>query len=496
MSGINPYPARELPSKAILSFLLIAGLATFAYAITSQNLLLAGIIAGLPVGIFVIGYGLLHPRFAYLLYALYAFYFTTASRYFRKTGLSVGLDIILVYLVISVIILYYYKKKSVLLSSPVNILTLSYMVWVVFILFQLINPGTRSEGVTEGIRVWILRALILYAIASMLSNTPRMLRNSLIVGGIFVTIAFLKVLYQKYVGFDIGEKYWLYVQGGSSTHIISSGIRYFSHFTDAGNFGTCMGGMMAVYAILGFNTRSRRLTLFYLAIALMAAVGMLMSGTRGALVVPLSGFVLYCLISKSARNFFITAGIGLSIVVFLAFTNIGEGNQFIRRARTAFRPTKDASFNVRMENRKEIAKYLQNHPWGVGLNEDIPKMWKKGERYEEGTLPPDSYFVSIWIQTGLPGVILYIAIYMLILLRCCYIVMFNVRNPEMRQALAAFTCATFGILVSGYVGEAPGMPPTNFILAAMLAFVMNGSYMDKQLTRPPATERLTTIENE
>lgn len=495
MAGINPYPARELPSRAILSFLLIIGLAAFAYAIIAQNLLLAGAIIAFPAALFITGYGFLHPRFVYLLYAIYAFYFTTVSRYFRKTGLSVGLDIILVYLVISVILLYHYKKKSANLSSPVNILTLSYMAWVVFILLQLINPGTQSEGVTEGVRVWILRTFILYAVASMISNTPRMLRNCLIAGGIFVIIAFLKAVYQKYVGFDLGEKYWLYIQEGARTHIIHSGIRYFSHFTDAGNFGTCMGGMVTLYTVIGLNTRSRRLTVFYLMIALMAAIGMLMSGTRGALAVPMSGFVLYCLICKNARNFILTMGIGLFVVIFLAFTNIGEGNQFIRRARTAFRPTEDASFNVRMENRKEIAEYLQDHPWGVGLNEDIPKMWQKGELYVEGTLPPDSYFVSIWIQTGLPGIILYIAIYMLILLRCCYIAMFNVRNRELRQVLAALTCATFGILVSGYVGEAPGMPPTNFVLVAMLALVMNGSYIDRQLTRHAATERPKPIEN-
>lgn len=28
--------------------------------------------------------------------------------------------------------------------------------------------------------------------------------------------------------------------------------------------------------------------------------------------------------------------------------------------RTAFRPTEDASFNVRVENRKEVAAYLEN----------------------------------------------------------------------------------------------------------------------------------------
>lgn len=483
MSAITPYPLRELPSKAILSLLLFLGLATLAYAIIMQNIVLAGIVICLPIAIFILGYGSLHPRFIYLLYAIYAFYFTTLSRYLRQTGFSVGLDILLAYISLSILLLYYYKKTDNQLSSPFNMLTLSYMVWVVFILLQLINPGTQAEGVTEGVRVWILRTFILYAIASILSNTPRMLQISLIVGGTFVFIAFLKLLYQKYVGFDLGEKYWLYAQEAARTHIIHSGIRYFSHFTDAGNFGACMGGMATLYSIIGFYTRNRRLTLFCLTIALMATIGMLMSGTRGALAIPVSGFILFCLICKSIRTFLVTVGIGLFVFSMLTFTEIGNSNQFIRRARTALHPTEDGSFNVRMENRKEIAQYLQHYPWGVGLNADIPKMWQQGELQVEGTLPPDSYFVSIWIQTGLPGLILYLTIYTLILLRCCYIVMFKVRNKELRLILSALTCATFGIMLSGYVGEAPGMPPTNFILAAMLAFVMNGSYIDKQLSQ-------------
>ena len=163
------------------------------------------------------------------------------------------------------------------------------------------------------------------------------------------------------------------------------------------------------------------------------------------------------------------------------FTDIGNGNQFIRRARTAFRPTEDASFSVRVQNRKEIAAYLKNHPWGVGIAETIPKMWQKGDTYKEGTLPPDSHFVFIWIQTGTLGLILYISILVIVILKCCYIVMFRVKDNKLRQILAAFTCAAFGILVSGYVGNSPGMPPTNFLIVAMIAFVMNGVYIDKQV---------------
>lgn len=249
-----------------------------------------------------------------------------------------------------------------------------------------------------------------------------------------------------------------------------------------------MGAIATVYTIIGFNTRNRKFAIFYLSIAAMGIIGMLFSGTRGALVVPFAGLALYCLICKSIRTFAITIITGLCIFAFLAFTDIGNGNSFIRRARTAFRPTADASFNVRIQNRKEMALYLKDYPFGIGIANSIPKLWLKQDlTYEEGTLPPDSYFVSIWIQTGIVGLVLNITIYLVTLLGCCYIVMFKVKDRYLRHQLAAFTCTVFGILLSGYTGYAPGMPPTNFIIVAMIAFVMNGAYIDKQITQQKLT---------
>ena len=245
-----------------------------------------------------------------------------------------------------------------------------------------------------------------------------------------------------------------------------------------------MGIITIVYSIVGFHTRQKWLAWFYRSIALMGLIGLLMSGTRGAIIVPLGGIALYCLLCKSVKVMMISAITGLFLFAFFSFTNIGNGNSFIRRMRTAFQPTQDASYNVRIENRKQIAEYLKTLPLGVGLEEDIPKLWPaKDGSYIEGNLPPDSYYVSIWIQTGIVGLVLQLIIYGIILLRCCYIVMFRIQNRELMHTLAALTCGTFGMWLNGYVGEGMGQPPTNFVLVASLAFIMNGAYIDKQISK-------------
>lgn len=487
MSTHTPYthlPSSYIPPKALVSLLLFGGLAALAYAIIRLNLMMAGLIVCLPFALMLFAYGLVTPRFVYLLYGTYAFFFTTVSRYTHVNKLSVGLDILLVYLALSLAIVTYYKKSHEFKwASAVNVYTVSYLAWAAFALFQLTNPGVDSDGVETIFRSWIIGTLVLYALASIVSNSWKMLHNGLLLVGIFIVIAFIKVLWQRFIGFDTGEKYWLYVDGAARTHIIYTGIRYFSYFTDAGNFGTIMGAVCTVYPIVAFMTPNLCRKLFYLSVGIMGGIGMLMSGTRGALVVPGAGYMLYCLLCKNIRIFSITACLGISAFAFLAFTDIGESNQFIRRARTAVRPSKDASYNVRVANRKEIAEYLKNHPWGVGVEESIPKLWIEGENYREGTLPPDSFFVRYWIQAGLFGLMLYIGIYAMVLLYCCYTILFKIRNIPLRHTLAAFTCGVFGILVNGYVGDSPGMPPTNFLIVAMTAFVMNGTYIDQQMNK-------------
>lgn len=483
MAYNSRYPVRELPPQAALASLLLIGLVAIAYAIITQKLLIAAIIISLPLAAIILFYGLQAPRFGYLIYATYAFFFIAIMRYTRITGLSVILDILLVYMVISILFSFLRGKADIRLTNAVNILTISYIPWILFILFQFLNPGIQAEGITIGIRIIILETFILYIVSSLLADKPKALKIGLITIGVFVSIAFLKLWWQKSMGFDFAEREWLMSSGSWRTHIINTGIRYFSIISDASNFGACMGLVTIVYAIIGIHTRNKLLSYFYLAVAIMALIGMFLSGTRGAIAVPVAGIALYCLLCKNIKIFATTALIGILVVSFSSLTNIGEGNSFIRRMRTAFRPTKDASFNVRVENRKEIAAYLEKYPWGVGIDENIPKLWKKGDIYEEGTLPPDSYYVRIWIQTGYMGLNLYLAILVVVLLRCCYIVMFRIKNKELYHTLAALTCGVFGIWVNGYTGEAMNTAPTNFFIAASLAFIMNGPYIDKQITQ-------------
>lgn len=177
----------------------------------------------------------------------------------------------------------------------------------------------------------------------------------------------------------------------------------------------------------------------------------------------------------------ISALVVATLYAFFAFTDIGENNALIRRMRTAFRPQEDVSFNVRIENQKLIAEYMQTHPWGAGLGKGVARINVNHDGVVEDTIPPDSFYVDIWIQTGTVGLLIYICTCIAIIIYACYTIMFRIHNKGLQNILAALICGVFGIWINGYVGRGMGMTPSFFMVAASLAFIMNGPYIDRQL---------------
>lgn len=480
--------SRDLPPKAIIYIFFALGLITIAYAIIFQKLMIAAAVIAFPFSIILLIYGIQSPRFIFFLYAIIDYYLTAIMRYSRQDGLSIILDILLVCTFIAILFYASRKNASIYFPNAINTLTISYIAWILFVFIQFINPETDKTDPIMVMRGWALATPMLYVFASLLLDKPKILKSSLIILGVFTITAFIKLLWQKFRWFDAAETEWL-MNGSWYTHIISSGIRYFSIFSDAGNFGSHMGLITIIYSIIGFHTPSKKIKYFYFTIALMGAIGLLMSGTRGAIIVPFGGLALYCFISKSIKIMSVSIIVGALLYAFFAFTDIGNDNSFIRRMRTAFKPTEDASFNVRVENQKYIAQYLEKNPFGAGLGGSIMRKVEENGQIVEKPTPPDSFYVDIWIQTGFWGLSLYLTINIIILLRCCYIIMFRIQNKNLKYTLAALLCGVFGMWLNGYVGRGMTMHPSGLIIVASIAFILNGVYMDKQLTPKHTTEK-------
>ncbi|ADV44021.1 O-antigen ligase [Bacteroides helcogenes] len=488
---------RSYISSPVLTFgILCTGLGCIVSATLSQNLAMVGLVAILPVLLCIFIIHLRKPeRFIFLLF-IFNYFFTPLARYSRQDGLSVLSDIlwwsIMLAIVIQTALHYRFPWKQSL-----NILTIGGAILAVYCLLEAANPTASIEAWIYS-RGFIYNTFLVSLITVLLATSYRQVNRLVLLFSILTLAAILKGLYQKIAGFDSIEYGYMMESGMYKTHLLPQITRYFSIFTDAGNYGSNMGFACTVFGIVALSCKKFGLKVYYLCISALSLYSMFITGTRGAIVVPLGGLLLFALISKNIRLMSVAAIAGCFIYVFFAFTYIGESNTMISRMRTAFRPSKDASYLVRKQNQQKLAEYLRSKPFGEGLGLGGVEARKFGNRLTT-SIPNDSTYVKIWTETGIVGITLYLLIYAGSLLWGCYYIMFKVRNPEFRHLLTALACGIFGMMISAYGNAFFTQFPTGAMMIMFLGILMNGKYIDERLTMEKqqalltATKEKTTI---
>lgn len=468
--------------RGIVYLLLFVALLALAHTVIHANLKLTAVVVLLPTISFILLAGAQYPMLSYTLYCIFTFYFHAIYRYLGVGGLSVVFDILIVVCVLSITMNLASKsaKFSENIRNAINVLSVGQLLWIVFVFFEYLAPYSEWGDFTT-IRGFITVTPMCFLLSGIMLDTPKKLRITLVLIAVFVATAAAKTYWQKHHGWDAAEIRYLIDGDNWHTHLLRDGtVRYFSFFSDAGNHGGTMGVLMTALGIAAFALRRVWLRLVCLAGTLLAAFGMLMSGTRGCLVIPFVGMAVFVMLSKNMKAIVSTLLLGSLLFCFFAFTDIGDDNKFIHRARTAFRPDEDASFNVRLINQKRFAYYLKDKPFGVGLGSrivDTKLEVKANEKY----IPTDSTLVDIWVENGIVGLCVYLLFMGIVILRCCYVLLFRVRNPQLRLTLAGLLGAVCGLLVNAYVARTWGMAPCSVIIPIFFSFVLNGPYIDKQI---------------
>lgn len=463
--------------KVLLYAGLVAGLA--AIVACSSSGMLAGVIAVMffPAAMYYLIQTIRFPIIAFYGLFILNYFIASIIRYGQLSGFSVIMDIGLFSTLFTALV-HSILTKKLPWSNGINMLTIGCTLWAVYCFLEVVNPTAVFEAWSTS-RGLIYNGLLVAFLGSVLIDRLKYVKHIVFILSVLVLLAALKALIQKYIGFDPLEKAWL-AQGGAKTHIIATGTRYFSFFTDAGNLGSNMGMAGIFYGIVAIYSSNRQTKIYYSIVALLGIYAMFLSGTRGAMAVPLGGLVLFGLISKKANLVIATGILGIIIYVFFAHTYIGQGNPMIRRMRTAFTPTEDASFNVRAENKKKLAVYLRKRPFGEGLGLGGVEAQRFANRVTT-TIPHDSTYVKLWMETGIVGLCLYLGILIASLLRACHIVMFRVKNNELRGLLTAMLCGVFGLMISAYGNAFFNQFPTQIIVFTFLATALNGQRIDSYI---------------
>jgi hypothetical protein len=194
------------------------------------------------------------------------------------------------------------------------------------------------------------------------------------------------------------------------------------------------------------------------------------SGTRTATACFIAGIMAYIFLSKSFK-IAVPVTIIFGIFVFiLAFTTIGNGNQQIRRMRSAF-DKNDKSAQDRAINQEAMKKYMAEAPWGIGMNVGYQNVPANNKYTFMATVPPDSEYVFIWIHTGIIGITIFLICTGLMLLGASWIVLFKLKSPSLRGIGAGFTCAMVAMQLGGYGNQILMQFPNGLIAYGGLTLV-------------------------
>ncbi|MBQ9230490.1 MAG: O-antigen ligase family protein [Prevotella sp.] len=366
-----------------------------------------------------------------------------------------------------------------------NLMLFAISIWCGLCALQLFND-TCGLGINVGSwftsfrlmalhLVWILLVFCIYI------STPQILMNYLRVWALLALFSAYWTWKQKNLGFTPTEYSWLYFGPGQVTHVLNAGtlIRYFSTFSDAASYGCNAAASSVVFLIVAITSKITWERIFFLLISICVIWGMFQSGTRTAIFCMAGGFMVYIILSKSFK---IAIPFGIFFVLFMAFlvfTDIGNGNQQIRRMRSAFDKS-DKSANVRDINKTAIRKYLRDAPWGLGIGSTQANIPANNKYRKLSDIPPDSEYVYIWVHTGYIGITVFLVCMAIMLIGACWIVMFKLKSPSLIGIGGGLCSAFVAIQLGGYANQILFQYPNGLTFFGGLAIVYILPYIEPE----------------
>ena len=369
-------------------------------------------------------------------------------------------------------------------ERALNVMLLAILLWVGLCILEVLND-TCGIGIDVGAWYATARSLgfqILYGflVFTVYISNPKRLQKYLVVWGCLALFSAFWVWKQKYMALTPKESSWLF-GAGSQTHVLQGGtlIRYFSFYNDAANCGIGTASTAVAFLIFGITCKIKKYKYFFLITGLVCAWAIFPTGTRTAIVCLAAGILAYVFLSKSFKIAIPVITVFSIFAFLLAFTTIGNGNQQIRRMRSAF-DKNDASANVRSINQAAMKKYLDEAPWGIGMAVGFRNVPANNKYTFMATVAPDSEYIFIWIHTGVIGLTIFIISTIIMVLGACRIVLFVLKSPSLRGIGAGLCCAMISQQLGGYGNQVLMQFPNCLIFYGGLAIVYVLPFFEKE----------------
>lgn len=466
--------ADRLGQSVLLSMLLIM-LGGFAFLVARRELVGLGIGLFIPAVIVFFYLLIRNPVIGLYTAVLLGFILIGIGRYLPGVPVGLGMDAMLL---LNWLAFLFHRFRT---GTDWSVMKKDIIVWALitfgYSILQLFNPESRSLEAWFSGRSLGFYMIMLIPLTLLLMDNKYKLDRFLLVWAVLSLLASIKGIIQvKGWGLDQWEQQWLN-EGNYKTHVLFGKLRAFSFLSDAGQFGANQAYSAVVMLITAVASKGWKRKLFFFTAGMMALYGMVISGTRGAISIPLTGFGLFFLLRKS--KWLLASGtILLAVIIFFfKYTTIGQANAEIRRMRTAFDPN-DASLQVRINNQKILKNYLASRLFGGGIGHGGVKAQRFLPNAYLSQIPTDSWYVLIWVEQGIVGLVLHITMLIYILIRSCHLIMHRIRDPDLQLKLSALAAGMFGVIIASYGNAILGQMPTNVLIFISMAVLLNSPALD------------------
>lgn len=438
-----------------------------------------------PIALTMLILVLLEPRFGLLIYVQYSFAIGLSR--FLQVDFPLGLVVDgLLFLTLLSLFLNGQRMNWSQLRNPAFALV---TIWFLYTVIELLNPEAPYQP------AWFFHvrpfSLHWFLVACIVLVTPITRGDVRILVNSWLFWSFLAALWgfkQQYIGLSPAEVVWLNSGNNAKTHMLFGQLRCFSFYSDAAQFGAEMAGVTLVALIRAFEEKKLHYKLVYALLALMFFWGYAISGTRSALFVLIAGFGFYLLLKRNVLKLLIGLAMAIPLLLLLMYTSVGSSNYQVQRMRSALTPMNDPSFMLRLQNQEKLATYLKDLPFGAGIGTSADMGARFSPQHWAAQIPPDSWFVEIWIETGRVGVTLYILMLVGLVGIGVYRV-WQLKDPWLVKVMYAFLAEFVGIACMGYSNPVMGQFPTNSVIFISTMLIVSCYRWDTKATDLAAPEQ-------
>lgn len=432
------------------------------------------------IGLVVLYYCIFKPLIGFYLVTTLAFFAFYPNHLLNQDiPLSTAVDILMLFVFLGTFLNAKKtgQKRGNLIKTAVSIALIFY---TLYFFIELLNPDMHSvAGWFASVKRYLVYILV-YITAYRLIDTPDKFRYFLKFWICFSFAAAAYGCYQQWFGLLPMEMKYI-MSDPLEFKLMSQGgtIRKFSFLSDVVSFGVLSGAMSVLTLILAVNEKDKKRKYILWFFTIIMILGMLYSGTRTTTIIIPAGIGLYAFMTiQSKRTLVILFGFFM-VAFFVLFVPIDT--PVLNRIRSTF-DTKEASLNVRDDNRHYIQPYIYKHPIGGGIATTGVEGRHFNPSHPLAGFPPDSGLLKAALETGWIGLALTILFNLMILYQGIHY-HFRMHNEEYKKYIAAIIACLFSIIVTQYAQVSVGQIPSAIFIFASISLIKRLMEFDEEETR-------------